>query len=52
MFYKISKSVFQKTLFESDFSAMDYAALYRWEIRLELLEFIELRSDVVQTQII
>jgi len=48
-YYKISKSVyFPKDVFESDFSAMDCAALYRREIRIELLEIIELRSDLIQ----
>ena len=27
---------------------MDCAALYKWEIRHELIEIIELRSDVIQ----
>jgi len=48
-YYKISKSVyFPKDVFESDFSVMDCAALYRREIRIELLEIIELRSDLIQ----
>jgi len=48
-YYKISKSVyFPKDVFESDFSVMDCAALYRREIRIELLEIIELRSDLTQ----
>ena len=35
-------------MFESDFSAMGCAALYKREIRLERLEIIELRSDLIQ----
>jgi len=41
LFYKIR-------LFETDFSDMDCAELYRWEIRLELLQRIELRADLIQ----
>jgi len=42
-------SLFSKRrLIESDFSVMDCAALYRREIRIELLEIIELRSDLIR----
>jgi len=48
-------SLFSKTRlfeFESDFSAMDCAVLYRREIRLELLEIIELRQTWSKRQIL
>jgi len=41
-------SLFSKRrLFESDLSAMRCATLYRQDIRLQQLESIELRSDLI-----
>jgi len=42
----------KRRLFESDFSAMDCTAHYRWEIGIELLRIIELRQTWSKRQIL